>query len=75
MSNLTLAQKKQLISRNLQEIIGEDKLDEILAHRNLKVYWGTATTGKPHLAYFLPITKIGDFLRAGCEVNAKLTQQ
>eukprot|EP00088_Acartia_fossae_P010276 TRINITY_DN1510_c0_g2_i2.p1 TRINITY_DN1510_c0_g2~~TRINITY_DN1510_c0_g2_i2.p1 ORF type:complete len:503 (-),score=131.44 TRINITY_DN1510_c0_g2_i2:5-1513(-) len=30
---------------------------------------GTATTGKPHIAYFVPMSKISDFLRAGCEVT------
>ena len=33
------------------------------------MYWGTATTGKPHVAYFVPMSKVADFLRAGCEVN------
>ncbi len=52
----------------IQEIIGEDRLKEILKERDVKVYWGTATTGKPHIAYFVPMSKIADFLRAGCEV-------
>lgn len=69
MSALSVAQKKELITRNLQEVLGEDKLELILSQRNLKIYWGTATTGKPHIAYFLPITKIADFLRADCEVS------
>ena len=34
-----------------------------------KIYWGTATTGKPHLGYFVPIYKISDFLAAGCHVT------
>ncbi|XP_046393086.1 tyrosine--tRNA ligase, cytoplasmic [Ischnura elegans] len=63
------AEKKNLIVRNLQEVLGEDKLTEILKERDLKVYWGTATTGKPHIAYFVPMSKIGDFLKAGCEVT------
>ena len=33
------------------------------------VYWGTATTGKPHIAYFVAMSKIADFLRADCEVT------
>lgn len=65
---LTVAQKKHLITRNLQEVLGEDKITEVLSKRDLKLYWGTATTGKPHVAYFLPMSKIGDFLKAGCEV-------
>lgn len=60
-------EKKNLIVRNLQEILGEDKLDTILKERDLKIYWGTATTGRPHIAYFVPISKIADYLKAGCE--------
>ncbi|KAL0274251.1 UNVERIFIED_CONTAM: hypothetical protein PYX00_006722 [Menopon gallinae] len=64
--------KKQLIIRNLQEVLGEDKISEILKTRELKIYWGTATTGKPHIAYFVPMSKIADFLNAGCEVTILL---
>lgn len=49
--------------------MGEDKLVEILKTRDVKVYWGTATTGKPHIAYFVCMSKIADFLKAGCEVS------
>lgn len=62
-------EKFKLITRNLQEVLGEEKLKEILKERELKVYWGTATTGKPHVAYFVPMSKIADFLKAGCEVT------
>ena len=51
-----------------QEVIGEDRLRAILPEKHLCLYWGTATTGKPHVAYFVPMTKIADFLKAGCEV-------
>lgn len=61
--------KLDLIKRNLQEVLGEDKLVEILKDRDVKIYWGTATTGKPHVAYFVPMSKIADFLKAGCEVT------
>lgn len=63
------AEKKALLTRNLQETLGEERVDEILKTRDLKVYWGTATTGKPHIAYFVPMSKIADFLNAGCEVT------
>ena len=62
-------EKFELITKNLQEIVDEDKLKEILKKRDLKVYWGTAPTGKPHLAYFVPMFKIADLLKAGCEVT------
>ena len=53
----------------IQEVIGEDRLRAILQERHLSLYWGSATTGKPHVAYFVPMTKIADFLKADCEVN------
>jgi len=66
---LTPEEKYQLITRNLQEVLGEDKLKELLKERDIKVYWGTATTGKPHIGYFVPMSKVADFLMAGCEVT------
>lgn len=72
-TNLTWEEKQGLITRNLQETLGTDKLTSILKeNRDLKIYWGTATTGKPHVAYFVPMAKIADFLRAGCEVSVLL---
>lgn len=67
--DLSIDEKYSIISRNLQEVLGEDKIKTILQERDLKVYWGTATTGKPHVAYFVPMSKIADFLRAGVEVT------
>lgn len=37
-----------------------------------KCYWGTAPTGRPHIGYFVPLTKIADFLRADVEVKILL---
>jgi tyrosyl-tRNA synthetase len=68
-ATLTCEEKEQLIKRNLQEVLGEDNLKKVLKERDLKIYWGTATTGKPHIAYFVPMAKIADFLKAGCEVT------
>jgi tyrosyl-tRNA synthetase len=62
-------EKYELITQNLQEVVDEEKLKNILTKRNLKVYWGTAPTGKPHLGYFVPMFKIADLLKAGCEVT------
>ncbi|CAL1539466.1 unnamed protein product [Lymnaea stagnalis] len=62
-------EKLALIKRNLQEVLGEAKVVEILKTRDLKIYWGTATTGRPHIAYFVPMSKLADFLKAGCEVT------
>lgn len=63
-------QKINLILNNLQESINEQNIGKIIDETNtLKIYWGTATTGKPHLGYFVPLLKIVDFLKAGCEVT------
>lgn len=68
--NKSPEEKLQLITRNLQEVLGEENLKKIVSERDLKIYWGTATTGKPHIAYFVPMSKIADFLKAGCEVKS-----
>ena len=54
-----------------QEIVGEERMKEVLRERDVRIYWGTATTGKPHVAYFVPMSKIADFLKAGCEVSRR----
>lgn len=70
---LAEAQKKQsLITRNLQEVLSDEKFEEILVDGTLNIYWGSATTGKPHVAYFVPMSKLADFLKAGCEVTILL---
>ncbi|KAJ8681572.1 hypothetical protein QAD02_017364 [Eretmocerus hayati] len=69
MVELTWEEKYHLITKNLGEWLGDEKLKTILKQRDLKVYWGTATTGKPHIGYFTPMSKIADFLRAGVEVT------
>ena len=66
---LSFEKKYEYITRNLQEVLGDENLKKIVKERDMKIYWGTATTGKPHIAYFVPMTKIGDFLKAGCEVS------
>lgn len=50
-------------------MIGEDRLRSLLQEKHISLYWGTATTGKPHVAYFVPMTKIADFLKAECEAS------
>ncbi|XP_071818885.1 tyrosine--tRNA ligase, cytoplasmic-like [Apostichopus japonicus] len=72
-STLTSDEKLNLITRNLQEVLGEDKLKELLKlGKEISIYWGTATTGKPHVAYFVPMSKLADFLKAGCKVTILL---
>ncbi len=67
---LTPDQKFELITRNLQEaVIDETIVKKIMEKRPLKIYWGTAPTGRIHIGYFVPILKIIDYLRADCEVT------
>ncbi|XP_043598302.1 tyrosine--tRNA ligase, cytoplasmic isoform X2 [Bombus pyrosoma] len=69
MVELKWEEKYEFITRNLAEWLGDEKLKSILKQRDLKLYWGTATTGKPHIGYFTPISKIADFLKSGAEVT------
>lgn len=65
--------KLELIKRNIEEILGEEELKSLLKSKKTPViYWGTATTGKPHIGYILPALKIADFLKAGFEVKILL---
>jgi tyrosyl-tRNA synthetase len=68
-AGLSPQDKYTLITRGLQETIGEERLRKLLEERDLRLYWGTATTGRPHIGYFVPMAKIADFLHAGCEVT------
>ncbi|CCC69840.1 hypothetical protein NCAS_0D02590 [Naumovozyma castellii] len=63
-----------LITKNLQEVLNPQIIKNVLEveKRPLKLYWGTAPTGKPHCGYFVPMTKLADFLKAGCEVTVLL---
>ncbi|KAG8532657.1 uncharacterized protein KY384_002534 [Bacidia gigantensis] len=63
-----------LIKENLQEVLKPEIIDNIILteQRPLKIYWGTATTGRPHCGYFICIVKIAHFLKAGCNVKLLL---
>jgi len=58
-----------LIVKDLQEVVGEDVLRKIAAKRAVKVYWGTAPTGRIHIGYYTPILKIAELVKAGCKVT------
>lgn len=67
---MNIEEQLELIKDNLAEIIGETELIEKLKSGNpLKVYWGTSPTGKPHIGYFLPLIKIAQLVKAGCEIT------
>jgi len=70
---MTPEERYNLITRNLQEIIGDGELKEKLKSKNeFTVYWGTAITGSISIAYFFPMLKIADFLKASCKVKILL---
>ena len=67
---MNVEKKYELITRNLQEVIGEDDLRKLLkSKKEICVYWGTMPTGSISIAYFFPMLKIADFLRAGLKVK------
>lgn len=72
MSELTVQEKVGLIKRDLAEVVGDDEITSIVSERPLKIYWGTAPTGRPSFGYFVPMIKISDYLKAGCDVTILL---
>lgn len=70
---MDIEKRLELIKRNTEEIITEDDLKELLKKKKKPVvYWGTATTGKPSIAYLFPALKITDLLKAGFHVKILL---
>jgi tyrosyl-tRNA synthetase len=63
-----------LIKANLAEVLNPEIIHHVILEekRPLKVYWGTATTGRPHCGYFVPMMKIAELLAAGCHVKILL---
>ncbi|KAA8893168.1 tRNA synthetases class I-domain-containing protein [Sphaerosporella brunnea] len=74
MAELSATEKIALIKQGLQEVLQEDIIVDVIEkqQRPLKIYWGTAPTGRPHCGYFVPMVKIAHFLQAGCEVKVLL---
>ncbi|KAK6454928.1 tRNA synthetases class I-domain-containing protein [Scheffersomyces xylosifermentans] len=63
-----------LITKGLQEVLNGQIIKDILEKekRPVRIYLGTAPTGKPHCGYFAPMIKVAHFLKAGCEVTILL---
>ncbi|CAI5759303.1 unnamed protein product [Candida verbasci] len=74
MTALTTEEQYKLITKDLQEVLNGQIIKNVLENENrpLKIYWGTAPTGKPHCGYFVPMIKLAHFLKAGCEVKVLL---
>lgn len=70
-TDLSPQEKLDLIKSKLQEVLHEEILEDIILKqkRSLVLYWGTAITGRPHCAYFVPMIKVAEFLKAGCKVK------
>lgn len=68
--SLSVDERMKLIKRNTDEIIGEDELRKLLKQKKeISVYWGTMPTGSISIAYFFPMLKIADFLKAELKVK------
>ncbi len=61
--------KINLITEDIDEIIGKELLVDILNKRNLNIYWGTTPKSIPHILYFLPILRIVNFVKYDCNVK------
>ncbi|KAH7325145.1 hypothetical protein B0I35DRAFT_349405 [Stachybotrys elegans] len=73
MAAMESPERLALIRENLAEFLNPEIVEKIvLEGGNPKIYWGTATTGRPHCGYFVPAMKIAQFLAAGCEVTVLL---
>lgn len=69
----SVEERLELITRNLQEVIGEEDLKKLLKEKkDTSVYWGAMPTGSISIAYFFPMLKVADFLRAGLKVKLLL---
>ncbi len=70
---LSAQEKFELIKRNTEEIIGEEELKKLIKEKKeISLYWGTMPTGSISIAYFFPMMKIADFLKAGIKVKILL---
>ncbi|MBU0615301.1 MAG: tyrosine--tRNA ligase [Nanoarchaeota archaeon] len=70
---MDIQERLKIIKRNTEEITTEEELIELLKTKKVpSVYLGTAVTGRPHVAYFLWVLKLADFLKAGFKVKLLL---
>jgi tyrosyl-tRNA synthetase len=52
-----------------QETINLKVLQEKALQKQLHGYWGTAPTGKPHIAYMVPILSLSRMIKEGCKIT------
>jgi tyrosyl-tRNA synthetase len=73
MASQTNEERLALIRENLAEVLNPEIIEAALAEgREPRIYWGTATTGRPHCGYFPSAIKIAQLLKAGCSVTILL---
>ncbi|ORY11809.1 hypothetical protein BCR34DRAFT_483544 [Clohesyomyces aquaticus] len=70
---MSMEEQMALITTNLQEVLNPEIMEAVLKKGEpLTIYWGTATTGRPHCGYFVPVLKLAQFLQAGCHIKILL---
>lgn len=71
-SIMDIQERLAIIKRGTQEVVKEEELLALLEKDQPSVYLGNAVTGRPHIAYFLWVLKLNDFLKAGFKVKLLL---
>lgn len=67
---MNIQERLELIKRNTAEIITEEELKSLLENKKeISAYYGTAPTGPVHLGYFIPLSKVFDFSKAGIKTK------
>lgn len=62
-----------LLKKNTEEIVDENELMQLLeSGKEISAYWGTAPTGRVHIGYLIPMSKIADFLNVGIKFKILL---
>lgn len=62
---MTTEQTISILTKNISETIGLDEVRAKLdAGKNLRIYWGTAPTRVPHIAYLCPLLKLRDLIKS-----------
>ncbi len=70
---MTPKQKLALVKRNTHESVTEEELSKLIKTKKQPVvYLGWSITGRPHIAYYVPVLKLADFLKAGFKVKLLL---
>lgn len=63
-------QRYELITRRLPVVLDGDMIKQLLIEgKSPKGFWATAPTGIPHLAYFVPLLKLAEFVKADVDTT------